>query len=83
LTPVIEPAKRQPATKTSQSRKVVRGVREPLQQRVPAVRRADRVAHLLPAVTVAVEVAVLQLDARPARALGDEADLDLARASSP
>src|SRR2546423_15327735 len=45
----------------------------------PAARRADGVADLLPALAVAVEVAVLELDARAIGRLADEAHLDLAR----
>jgi hypothetical protein len=40
---------------------------------------ADRVAHALPALAVAVEVAVFERDPRAVGRLGDEGDGDLAR----
>src|SRR5947209_9864496 len=52
---------------------------ESLESDQPAVRRADGVTHPLPAVAVAVDVAVLELDACAVGAFGDETDLDLAR----
>src|SRR5947208_13304842 len=52
--------------------------REELQPALPAVGGADRVAHRLPALAVAVEMAVLELDAGPLPALRDEAHLELA-----
>src|SRR5580693_178373 len=56
---------------------------EPLRERtqpdLPAPVRADRVAHRLPAVAVAVDVTVLELDPRTRRAVGDEPDLYLTR----
>src|SRR5690349_14343127 len=45
---------------------------------VPAVGRADGVAHALPTVAVAVEVAVLELDEGSLRRLRGEPDLHLA-----
>src|SRR5207237_2629115 len=53
---------------------------EALEADLPTLGRADCVAHLLPALAVAVEVAVLELDARSARDFGHEAHLDLAGA---
>src|SRR3954451_6909796 len=51
---------------------------EPIQVERPALIAAHALALLLPAVAVAVEVAVLELDASAIRRLGDEAHLDLA-----
>ena len=48
------------------------------QAAAPAVVGPDRVAHLLPALAMAVEVPVLELHARAVGRLGDEAHLDLA-----
>src|SRR5438477_1035852 len=45
----------------------------------PATRRADRVTHPLPALAVALQVTVLELDAGAIRSLRQEAHFDLAR----
>lgn len=45
----------------------------------PAPGGADGVAHALPTVAVAIEVAMFELDPGPGPALGLEAHLDLAR----
>src|SRR5947209_428686 len=50
----------------------------PLQVKGPALAAAHALAQALPALTVAVEVAVLELDPRALVGLGDEADLHLA-----
>src|SRR4029077_21079245 len=52
---------------------------EALQATLPAAGRADRAAHVLPALAVAVEAPVLELDPRALGPLGDEPHLDLAR----
>jgi hypothetical protein len=57
---------------------VLEQVGEPLQVERPAALTADALAEALPALTVAPEVAVLELDPRPLRRFGDEAHLDLA-----
>src|SRR5262245_46255892 len=51
-----------------------------LQVERPTIVAADGVAFRLPALTMPVEIAVLELDTRPLGALGDEANLDLAGA---
>src|SRR5438094_3511855 len=56
-----------------------RGLGEEPQAAGPAAGRPDGVAHLLPALAVAIEVPVLELDARAVGRLADEAQLDLAR----
>jgi len=43
------------------------------------VGRGDAFAQPLPVVAMAIELAVLELDPRPLRTLGDEANLDLVR----
>src|SRR5947209_5883504 len=53
---------------------------EELETAGPAARRADGVAHGLPAGPVTVEVPVLELNPSSRGALGGERDLDLARA---
>lgn len=50
----------------------------PLQVERPAAVPGDALAHALPALTVPLEVTVLQLDAGPVRVVWDEGDLDLA-----
>src|SRR5437588_8587101 len=52
---------------------------EALQVERPTVAASDAFGHALPAVAVAVEVAVLELDSRSIGRLRDEADLDLTR----
>src|SRR5262249_13452534 len=51
----------------------------PLEVERPALVALDAGVDAFPAGTVAVEVAVLELDPRPVRAVGGEADLHLAR----
>src|ERR671918_322063 len=51
---------------------------KPLQVKRPAALGGNRLALALPALAVAVEVAVLELDPGPLRPVGDEAHLDLA-----
>src|SRR4051812_39070542 len=50
-------------------------LRQSPQADAPTLGRADGVAHLLPALAVAVDVAVLELHPGAVGALGDEADL--------
>src|SRR6478609_2124279 len=54
-------------------------LRVELEQAAPASRRVDRGAHRFAAGAVALEVAVLEIDARGTVAGRREADLDLAR----
>jgi hypothetical protein len=51
---------------------------ESVEVEAPALVAVDSFADAFPAVAVAVEVAVLELDARAVRGLGDEAHLDFA-----
>src|SRR5690606_13286453 len=51
---------------------------EPLQVKRPAALSTHPVAHRLPARAMALEIAVFELDARLAEALGDKADFHLA-----
>jgi hypothetical protein len=53
------------------------GVGEQPQAAAPSLGRPHGVAHLLPALAVALEVAVLELDARPIRRLGTSTSLVL------
>ena len=51
-----------------------------MEAEVPSLRRTDGAAHLLPAVAMTIEVAVLELDSSAVSAVGGEAHLDLTRA---
>src|SRR5665213_3475903 len=55
-------------------------LREGLQAGVPAVRRADRGMHLLPALAVALDPTMLEFEARALGGFGDETNLDFAGA---
>src|SRR5438046_607908 len=51
---------------------------EALEPDPPAAGRADGIAHLLPAIAVAVQLAVFEVDARASVTFGREANLNLA-----
>src|SRR5215218_269848 len=73
--PVRRPTRRR-STTSRRSRVDERGV--PLEVARPTVVAVDAGGDVLPPGAVAVDVAVLELDARAARAFRDESDLDLA-----
>jgi hypothetical protein len=52
---------------------------ESLKRARPTPLAGDRVTSLLPALAVALEIPMLQLNARPSWSLGDEEHFDLAR----
>src|SRR5215207_7373909 len=66
-------------SETSRERSVLEALGESLQVERPAALGVDRAALALPALAVAVEVAVLEFDTCALRGLGDEANLHLAR----